>query len=80
MNRIIKKHYPAEKLPLDLRAGLPSGAFVNITIETENGKRAPSTVETLKADLERVRSNLKKQVSIEEATERVRALRDEWDD
>ncbi|WP_428699213.1 hypothetical protein [Stappia sp.] len=80
MNRIIKKHYPAANLPVDLRSGLPSGSFVNITIETEDGVRASSTIDTLKADLERARRNLKNPVSLEAATERVRDLRNEWDD
>jgi hypothetical protein len=35
MNRIVKKHYPASKLPEDLRAGLPEGAQVEIAISLE---------------------------------------------
>ncbi len=33
MNRIVKEHYPASKLPEDLREGLAPGAEVTVTVE-----------------------------------------------
>ncbi len=36
MNRIVKSGYPVEKLPEDLRAGLPAGVKVQVTVETDS--------------------------------------------
>jgi hypothetical protein len=38
MNRIVKEHYPAEKLPEDLREGLPPGAQVTVTVIEEEAR------------------------------------------
>jgi hypothetical protein len=35
MNKIIKNHYPVERLPSDLQAGLPKGGRVRIELEPE---------------------------------------------
>lgn len=35
MNRIVKEHYPVEKLPEDLREGLPEGTQVRVTLDLE---------------------------------------------
>jgi hypothetical protein len=35
MNRIVKEHYPASKLPEDLRAGVDPAAIVTVTIVEE---------------------------------------------
>jgi hypothetical protein len=35
MNRIVKEHYPASKLPEDLRAGVDPAATVTVTIVEE---------------------------------------------
>lgn len=40
MNRIVKEHYPVEKLPADLREGLPLSPHVRITIEVEPDPQA----------------------------------------
>ena len=37
MNKIIKKHYPIERLPADLRSGLQEHGWVHIEIEPERG-------------------------------------------
>jgi hypothetical protein len=37
MNRVVKNHYPVERLPADLRAGLPEHCWVRIEIEPERG-------------------------------------------
>jgi hypothetical protein len=39
MNEIVRKHYPASKLPEDLRAHLPAEALVEIRITQEDGPR-----------------------------------------
>ena len=35
MNRIVREHYPVEKLPEDLREGIPAGEQVTVTVEPE---------------------------------------------
>lgn len=35
MNKIVKLHYPAAKLPEELRVGIDPNAEVTITVETE---------------------------------------------
>ena len=35
MNRIVREHYPVEKLPEDLREGLAAGQQVTVTVEPE---------------------------------------------
>jgi hypothetical protein len=39
VNRIVRKHYPIERLPPDLRAGLQEHGWVNIEIELESEGR-----------------------------------------
>ncbi|OLP52651.1 hypothetical protein BJF92_14655 [Rhizobium rhizosphaerae] len=51
MNKIVREHYPASKLPEDLREGLPEGAMVRIVIDevpdAASSDEAPSTRENL---------------------------------
>jgi hypothetical protein len=35
MNVIIRKHYPASRLPADLREGIPEGSEVEVTIAVQ---------------------------------------------
>lgn len=77
MNKIVREHYPASKLPDDLRTGLPGSATVRVTIEAESTKL---TVQEMLEQLKQVRQKLPHKVSIEEAVQRIRTLRDEWDD
>ena len=74
MNRIIREHYPVEKLPRELREGLAPDARVTITIETEPQPESIMTLEEMFA--------LRRDVfaSPEEAVAHIRALRDEWDE
>lgn len=89
MNKIVREHYPVDKLPEDLRQGLTAGQTVTITVEEEN---APSL-----DDLEKMAENIlanpqpmslrelrrmvgPSNVTSQEAVARIRALRDEWDD
>ena len=86
MNRIVRDHYPVEKLPADLREGLAGHATVRIEIEVEPEAAAgqsPQRVTTLKETLEMIakyRAKGHPSVSSEEAVARIRELRDEWDD
>jgi len=75
MNRIIKKHYPASKLPADLRGDIPLGAVVDIVIEEEAER---PTLKQLRQQLRMRLSSIK--TSPEKAVDRIRKLRDEWDE
>lgn len=79
MNKIVLKHYPASKLPEELRSGLAADASVRVTVEEEAVPSA-SSVEELGRQLQDVRRNLRSRVPLEEAVRRIRELRDEWDD
>lgn len=35
MNKIVKQHYPIDKLPEELREGLPKHASARVTVEVE---------------------------------------------
>lgn len=78
MNKIVLEHYPASKLPADLRGRIAPGASVKVTIE-EEVLRQPMSREELLESLRKARANAK-DVTLEEAVARVRELRDEWDD
>jgi hypothetical protein len=78
MNKVVREHYPASKLPDDLRRGISPDASVKVTIEEEVSR--PASGETLAQQLLNVRKGLTRQVTIEEAAARIRELRDEWDD
>ncbi len=78
MNKIIREHYPASKLPEDLREGIDETGWVTVTITEE--QRSPSR-EKLAQYIEQARERAKSVngVTTEEAVKRVRDLRDEWD-
>jgi hypothetical protein len=83
MNVIVKRHYPVEKLPADLKVGVGSAATVTVTLELETDEATPSSrsLQDIKAGLDaaKARGDLRT-VTPQEAVARVRALRDEWDD
>ena len=77
MNRIVRDHYPAEKLPEDLRAGLPIGAQVQVTILVEPAQKS---TEDVLAMIDAYRATRQETVrTVEDAVAEIRALRDEWD-
>ncbi|MBS9478350.1 hypothetical protein [Ancylobacter radicis] len=87
MNRIVREHYPVEKLPEDLREGLPAGRKVTVTLE-EEGVDEEGLSERLAAILANPRPMTidqaralagNRSTSTEEAVTRIRSLRDEWD-
>lgn len=79
MNKIVKEHYPAAKLPVELREGIDTSALVTVIVQEEDALRTPPTREELLELLDRARRDAKG-VTLEEAVARVRTLRDEWDD
>ena len=74
MNRIVKEHYPAEKLPADLREGI-LGDRVTVTVTSEGS----STRRRTRAKRELFGAAKERATSIDEAVARVRELRDEWE-
>lgn len=77
MNKIVREHYPVERLPEDLRAELGLATTVTVTIEpaperNDQTRRAAAIVELLEH-----RRRLKPSTESSAAT--VRKLRDEWD-
>ena len=77
MNKTIHEHYPASKLPDELREGIDPSRHVTVTVVEEEQR---PTRERLVQLLEEARQRSVKDVSTEEAVRRIRDLRDEWDD
>ncbi|WOJ88611.1 hypothetical protein RZS28_12375 [Methylocapsa polymorpha] len=89
MNRIVREHYPAARLPEDLREGLKPEEQVRVTIESasdldkdisENAElvrliRRPERVLSLEEMFAMRRPVFS---SIDEINDHIRALRDEW--
>lgn len=77
MNKVILEHYPASRLPDELREGIALSASVTVTVE-EEAKRPLARKQLL--ELMRNAQANAPGTSLEEAVARVRALRDEWED
>lgn len=77
MNRIVREHYPVERLPEDLRAelGLAQTAKVVIEVEDDQSKSAARAA----AIAELLEHRRKLAPSANDSVERMRKLRDEWD-
>lgn len=76
MNRIIREHYPASKLPEDLREGMDPQSTVTVTVTTEEPK-PPESVMTLEEIFAVRRPPFR---SAEEIDAEIRRQRDEWGD
>jgi hypothetical protein len=75
MNRIIREHYPASKLPEDLRTGVDPSSTVTVTIVEE--EKRPEKVMTLEEIFALRRPPFR---TAEEIDDDLRKQRDEWDD
>jgi hypothetical protein len=58
MNKIIKHHYPVEKLPEDLRAGLGDTTHVRITVILEDEAEDQALLAALDAKLDKARADI----------------------
>ena len=76
MNRIVKEHYPASKLPEDLRAGVDPSATVTVTVVEENAS-GPQEVMTLE-EIWSLRAPPFR--SMDEIDADLHRQRDEWND
>lgn len=82
MNKIVREHYPVERLPEDLRAELGIASTVRLIIETDvpDEHERQRKHEVALAALQRARAAVRDRgVTAEEAVARVRTLRDEWE-
>jgi hypothetical protein len=76
MNRIVKEHYPASRLPEDLRAGVDPTATVTVTIVEEEAK-PPEKIMSLE-EIWALRAPPFR--TAQEIDDDLRRDRDEWDD
>ncbi len=81
MNKIVREHYPASKLPEDLRQGMSPAVTVRIVMEVDDPVAEGLTFKELKRRVAELQSRPDfKPVTSDEAVARIRALRDEWDE
>ena len=84
MNKIVRQHYPVEKLPEDLRSLVGDAASVTVELTEEHGAvLKPLTQQeavALMRQSQREHAVQGTSVTAEEAVRRIRELRDEWDD
>jgi hypothetical protein len=89
MNKIVREHYPVDKLPEDLRPLVEGASEVTIVLTVEDDgddeKVAPAPLSTedavaLMRQMQREASAAGRTVTGEEAVRRIRELRDEWDE
>jgi len=76
MNTIVREHYPASKLPEDLRQGVDPDSTVTVTVTVESLNR-PERGRTLEEIFASRRPPFR---TIEEIDAEIRRQRDEWDD
>ncbi len=79
MNRIVKEHYPAAKLPVELREGIDTSSLVTVTVQEEAEEQKPLSRDQLRKLIEQAQKEAKGG-TLEDAVQTIRSLRDEWDD
>ena len=85
MNKIVREHYPVEKLPEDLRALVPNASEVLLEItfasaSPDKTSKPMTGAETAAMIRELHRDRPGGGRTMEEIVKEVRELRDEWDD
>ena len=75
MNKIVKEHFPASKLPVELREGIDPAGHVTVTVVEE--ERPPEHVMTLE-EIFAVRRP--PYLTASQIDGIIRRSRDEWDD
>jgi hypothetical protein len=79
MNKIVRAHYPVELLPIDLRELAGSARTVTVTIEADDSPAKAQSREEILAGMLEARNRLSVAPE-DDPVERIRKLRDEWDD
>lgn len=82
MNKIVREHYPVERLPEDLRRLVPDAEEVTleITVAGRTGTRLASGAETAELVRKLRENNTGRTRTMADIVSDVRELRDEWDD
>lgn len=75
MNKIVKEHYPASKLPVELREGIDPQGHVTVTVVEE--EKPPERVMTLEEIMAARRPPYLTAKEIDEAIDELREDRDE---
>jgi len=75
MNKYTREHYPASKLPRDLRGPLAPTGHVTVTVVTEEAPRKVRSLEEIWASAKKFQTR-----SAAEIDAHIRAMRDEWDE
>ena len=78
MNRIVREHYPVSRLPDDLKTGFPAGAIVRVEVEVEEPHK--TSINELRNKLQQLHESKKIAITTEDPADRIRKLRDEWDE
>lgn len=75
MNKIVRRHYPASRLPEDLTEGLPDHALIDIeiTVDEDGASKRRRTLRNYFAVAK------DRDTSIDQAVQRIRNRRDESD-
>jgi hypothetical protein len=77
MNKIVREHYPVNRLPEDLREGLNPNDVVRVVIEEAHAERSGDrSADELRKLIEEARRTAPLD---QDSVARVRKLRDEWD-
>ena len=74
MNRIVREHYPASKLPEDLREGIDPSADVIVTVEEVERPEKSMTIEEIFA------ARRPPFLSADEIDQKIREQRNDWRD
>jgi hypothetical protein len=77
MNKIVREHYPVEKLPLDLQEVAGKARTVTVTIEPE-AALSENEAEEIVSSMMQARDSLNV-LPESDPVGRIRRLRDEWD-
>ncbi|WMT88160.1 hypothetical protein NO932_06000 [Pelagibacterium sp. 26DY04] len=77
MNKIVLEHYPVDKLPEDLQRAVRPATSVSLTLVPEETVKSLADIKK-SADAIRARPGFKP-VAPQEAVDRIRDLRNEWD-
>ncbi|MCA3563396.1 MAG: hypothetical protein IOC90_00270 [Methylocystis sp.] len=78
MNKIVRTHYPVEKLPEDLRFGFSGSETVTIIVKDDDPTDSDSDRDAIVEAMLKAR-DIRPELS-DDPVKRIRALRDEWDD
>jgi hypothetical protein len=77
MNKITREHYPASKLPEDLREGVDPKSTVTVTVTVEGLKQPASS----RRSLAELLADARRSPPIgDDPVTRIRDLRNEWED